>query len=958
MATYYNPYYYPNYQHMTEISYFTGEDVDGWLSQVESLFYRHQTTSEQKLAVGTLYLAGDALEWYRQWYWDMRRSWSSLTWDNFAAYLRCRFWSEILTRRSMILESMSKTCEGIIQLLTEMKNENSVYMSNLSKLMSQVIANVEELDRNSENITKKDIVADSAAHLLDGSIGLMKTFAGCKKDEMQVSSVKPPLHLVIHAKVPSKQTSIDYSSNLLLKTDGYYAILELKSPFNALDNTMSTCSPSACGIVNTSISSYIAISWNLFTSQCDFSWFEKAKLKAANLSSKENQKPPNMLQFDGRPPPLGLEAARGEMIVLILWNSATKKKQMFSTDTDIQLAVLVQAYECEKIGTRDIEMLGKFKLSKIPHAPERAPPITVCIRGLHVALFDVQSMQSLVLNGIVLPMSLSFDIWKVTNLQNLKFSWGRVWLDYKSQDMTVIRFEELFLAFNNLVKFCIKGVRQKAPEVLIFALPPSKPPDGFFPSKELFSNLPPNMKVIFVRPPAKPPPMFIDGHLRGNRYKRKFVVIVGHFHVKCDSPPISPLISSYNGPSCPGMWMYALENIFVAIVKGTFPGLLGIHTRHEWESNRHEYYKAINLIFGEGLLEQLCGRVVYCLLADISNDMKFGSIFLLQRVVMNQSFSLVSKQNEVKMRLKAALLLMGYVTKSPWCREISDSIDDSHFFEVIGMEDVHLEKEFKFLHVLLHPLCHHVQALLTIAKVKLARTCSSHMIIFQQNVMMINAICNHFRGWLIIWNLNINVSLFRHTLNIILQVSFVFLEVELLRNKIPRAFMISDISKALYNLFSQRLVAFKVIIYPVEVWALNSNDKGLFHKFVDDTEVKPEVEAIDCSIDSGREAATLVKGEGMVQGAMNYLLQDENGPSIAADVALLNMRCSSFGNLLIAKLVCSPVYVNRIARFSLPRPPEIADLEDKVNFKEGGMLCTRIIGNIRGAFVIHATSLV
>ncbi|CAM8965732.1 unnamed protein product [Rhodiola kirilowii] len=746
-------------------------DVDGWLSQVESLFYRHQTTSEQKLAVGTLYLAGDALEWYRQWYWDMRRSWRSLTWDNFAADLRCRFWSEILTRRSMILESMSKTCEGIIQLLTEMKNENSVYMSNLSKLMSQVIANVEELDPNSENITKKDIVADSAAHLLDGSIGLMKTFAGCKKDEMQVSSVKPPLHLVIHAKVPSKQTSIDYSSNLLLKTDGFYAILELKSPFNALDNTMSTCSPSACGIVNTSISSYIAISWNLFTSQCDFSWFEKAKLKGfgsdrppplppditrdpitymgllmemsdhinwylrlddftirtiwrfsdhslqpANLSSKENQKPPNMLQFDGRPPPLGLEAARGEMIVLILWNSATKKKQMFSTDADIQLAVLVQAYECERIGTRDIEMLGKFKLSKIPHAPERAPPITVCIRGLHVALFDVQSMQSLVLNGIVLPMSLSFDIWKVTNLQNLKFSWGRVWLDYKSQDMTVIRFEELFLAFNNLVKFCIKGVRQKAPEVLIFALPPSKPPDGFFPSKELFSNLPPNMKVIFVRPPAKPPPMFIDGHLRGNRYKRKFVVIVGHFHVKCDSPPISPLVSSYNGPSCPGMWMYALENIFVAIVKGTFPGLLGIHTRHEWESNRHEYYKAINLIFGEGLLEQLCGRVVYCLLADISNDMKFGSIFLLQRVVMNQSFSLVSKQNEVKMRLKAALLLMGYVTKSPWCREISDSIDDSHFFEVIGMEDVHLE-------ILLHPLCHHVQALLTIAKVKLARKC-------------------------------------------------------------------------------------------------------------------------------------------------------------------------------------------------------------------------------------------
>ncbi|CAM8964979.1 unnamed protein product [Rhodiola kirilowii] len=86
-----HPYYYPHYQHRAEISYFTGEDVAQWLSQVESLFYRHQTASGQKLAVGTFYLAGDALEWYRQWYWDMRRSWRSLTWDNFAADLRCRF---------------------------------------------------------------------------------------------------------------------------------------------------------------------------------------------------------------------------------------------------------------------------------------------------------------------------------------------------------------------------------------------------------------------------------------------------------------------------------------------------------------------------------------------------------------------------------------------------------------------------------------------------------------------------------------------------------------------------------------------------------------------------------------------------------------------------------------------------------------------------------------------------
>ncbi|KAL9668227.1 hypothetical protein QQ045_002604 [Rhodiola kirilowii] len=37
--------------------------------------------------------------------------------------------------------------------------------------------------------------------------------------------------------------------------------------------------------------------------------------------------------------------------------------------------------------------------------------------------------------------------------------------------------------------------------------------------------------------------------------------------------------------------------------------------------------------------------------------------------------------------------------------------------------------------------------------------------------------------------------------------------------------------------------------------------------------------------------------------------------------------------------------------FSLPRLSEVADLKDKVDFKEGGMLRTGIIGNIKGAFV-------
>ncbi|KAL9690590.1 hypothetical protein QQ045_010994 [Rhodiola kirilowii] len=129
-------------------------------------------------------------------------------------------------------------------------------------------------------------------------------------------------------------------------------------------------------------------------------------------------------------------------------------------------------------------------------------------------------------------------------------------------------------------------------------------------------------------------------------------------------------------------------------------------------------------------------------------------------------------------------------------------------------------------------------------------------------------------------------------------------------------------------------VAFKVVVYPVEVRTLNSNGKGLFHEFVDDTKVKMiDVEAVEFNTGRGREAATLPTGEGMVQGDMGCLLQDKNCPSIAACGVLLKMRCSCFGNLLHADLVYSLSYINRISMFSLPRPPEISNLEDKVKFK-------------------------
>ncbi|KAJ4875545.1 hypothetical protein Rs2_40563 [Raphanus sativus] len=61
-----------------------------------------------------------------------------------------------------------------------------------------------------------------------------------------------------------------------------------------------------------------------------------------------------------------------------------------------------------------------------------------------------------------------------------------------------------------------------------------------------------------------------------------------------------------------------------------------------------------------------------------------------------------------------------------------------------------------------------------------------------------------------------------------------------------------------------------------------SNAMGLFHEFVDDTEVRLiGVEAAGFGVDSGKHAATLTKGDvGVLHGAMSYLLQDDDGQII------------------------------------------------------------------------------
>ncbi|XP_054818348.1 tryptophan synthase beta chain 1-like [Prosopis cineraria] len=61
-----------------------------------------------------------------------------------------------------------------------------------------------------------------------------------------------------------------------------------------------------------------------------------------------------------------------------------------------------------------------------------------------------------------------------------------------------------------------------------------------------------------------------------------------------------------------------------------------------------------------------------------------------------------------------------------------------------------------------------------------------------------------------------------------------------------------------------------------------SNAMGLFNEFIDDRDVRLiGVEAAGFGLDSGKHAATLMKGEvGILHGAMSYLLQDDDGQII------------------------------------------------------------------------------
>ncbi|CAM8954193.1 unnamed protein product [Rhodiola kirilowii] len=160
-------------------------------------------------------------------------------------------------------------------------------------------------------------------------------------------------------------------------------------------------------------------------------------------------------------------------------------------------------------------------------------------------------------------------------------------------------------------------------------------------------------------------------------------------------------------------------------------------------------------------------------------------------------------------------------------------------------------------------------------------------------------------------------------------------------------------------------VAFKVVVYLVEVRTLNSNGKGLFEEFVDDTKVKMvDVGAIEfitgnriytgdfgrfqlASSSGARHLIALVPNATSHRSCQLKKLQVATIDDVSAQQFVYHglriLEAHIYAYRWTANL---EKFQEQFIMFSSPRPPEVADLEDKVNFMGRGMLRNRILGNL------------
>ncbi|XP_026431323.1 exportin-T-like [Papaver somniferum] len=164
--------------------------------------------------------------------------------------------------------------------------------------------------------------------------------------------------------------------------------------------------------------------------------------------------------------------------------------------------------------------------------------------------------------------------------------------------------------------------------------------------------------------------------------------------------------------------------------------------------------------------------------------------YLFMRVVKNMKSQLVPFIEKILQSLQDRVAQFTQLDWKSGDMTNSGSEDGSHIFEaiglLIGMEDVRVpqEKQAEYLSSLLIPLCNQVQELLLNANVQNQEESYAKIANIQQLIMAINALSKGFSERLVTASRPEIGSMFKQTLDVLLQILVVFPKVDPLRSKV------------------------------------------------------------------------------------------------------------------------------------------------------------------------------
>ncbi|KAL5698372.1 hypothetical protein ACHQM5_029421 [Ranunculus cassubicifolius] len=204
--------------------------------------------------------------------------------------------------------------------------------------------------------------------------------------------------------------------------------------------------------------------------------------------------------------------------------------------------------------------------------------------------------------------------------------------------------------------------------------------------------------------------------------------------------------------------------------------------------------------------------------------------YLFMRVVKMLKANLVPFIETVLQQLQDTVTQFTSLDYASRELKASGSEDGSHIFEaiglLIGMEEVSSENQSEYLSSLLTPLCQQVEALLVDAKVQNREVPFGKIANIQQIIMAINALSKGFSERLVTASRPAIGTMFKKTLDILLEILVVFPKIEPLRSKVTSfihrmvetlgASVFPYLPKALEQLLAEsepkEMVAFLVLI--------------------------------------------------------------------------------------------------------------------------------------------------